>query len=159
MRLRAVACGCISGAPWAPPAPASVFHFAHLRCKKGVEIIFVRPKMTKATRCFLMRHDRCLMLRQDRCRVLHEQTSALSQHTMLKSQTSQLSQCSSLRSLNCGNVTMFKSQMGGLALNPRKCHKMGPEWSPGPENRSLGCLLYTSPSPRDGLLSRMPSSA
>ena len=24
---------------------------------------------------------------------------------------------------------------------------------------SLGCLLYTSPSPRDGLLSRMPSSA
>ena len=25
--------------------------------------------------------------------------------------------------------------------------------------RVLGCLLYTSPSPRDGLLSRMPSSA
>ena len=25
--------------------------------------------------------------------------------------------------------------------------------------RSLTCLLYTSPSPRDGLLSRMPSSA
>ena len=25
--------------------------------------------------------------------------------------------------------------------------------------RSLICLLYTSPSPRDGLLSRMPSSA
>ena len=24
---------------------------------------------------------------------------------------------------------------------------------------STGCLLYTSPSPRDGLLSRMPSSA
>ena len=24
---------------------------------------------------------------------------------------------------------------------------------------SDGCLLYTSPSPRDGLLSRMPSSA
>ena len=24
---------------------------------------------------------------------------------------------------------------------------------------SPGCLLYTSPSPRDGLLSRMPSSA
>ena len=28
------------------------------------------------------------------------------------------------------------------------------------ENASYGlCLLYTSPSPRDGLLSRMPSSA
>ena len=25
--------------------------------------------------------------------------------------------------------------------------------------RKGGCLLYTSPSPRDGLLSRMPSSA
>ena len=25
--------------------------------------------------------------------------------------------------------------------------------------RDRGCLLYTSPSPRDGLLSRMPSSA
>ena len=24
---------------------------------------------------------------------------------------------------------------------------------------TAGCLLYTSPSPRDGLLSRMPSSA
>ena len=29
--------------------------------------------------------------------------------------------------------------------------RMGPE--------SAACLLYTSPSPRDGLLSRMPSSA
>ena len=27
------------------------------------------------------------------------------------------------------------------------------------EHNSEGCLLYTSPSPRDGLLSRMPSSA
>ena len=27
------------------------------------------------------------------------------------------------------------------------------------EIRAEGCLLYTSPSPRDGLLSRMPSSA
>ena len=26
-------------------------------------------------------------------------------------------------------------------------------------NHNLSCLLYTSPSPRDGLLSRMPSSA
>ena len=26
-------------------------------------------------------------------------------------------------------------------------------------SRKLTCLLYTSPSPRDGLLSRMPSSA
>ena len=26
-------------------------------------------------------------------------------------------------------------------------------------NTNMACLLYTSPSPRDGLLSRMPSSA
>ena len=29
----------------------------------------------------------------------------------------------------------------------------------GNEILFYGCLLYTSPSPRDGLLSRMPSSA
>ena len=28
-----------------------------------------------------------------------------------------------------------------------------------PETYQIHCLLYTSPSPRDGLLSRMPSSA
>ena len=27
------------------------------------------------------------------------------------------------------------------------------------DGNPVGCLLYTSPSPRDGLLSRMPSSA
>ena len=27
------------------------------------------------------------------------------------------------------------------------------------DNIDMACLLYTSPSPRDGLLSRMPSSA
>ena len=27
------------------------------------------------------------------------------------------------------------------------------------EAQGIDCLLYTSPSPRDGLLSRMPSSA
>ena len=30
---------------------------------------------------------------------------------------------------------------------------------PHQEDNLLACLLYTSPSPRDGLLSRMPSSA
>ena len=37
-----------------------------------------------------------------------------------------------------------------------------PEWSNDPVGGDIlymGCLLYTSPSPRDGLLSRMPSSA
>ena len=31
--------------------------------------------------------------------------------------------------------------------------------APSATNRIIPCLLYTSPSPRDGLLSRMPSSA
>ena len=31
--------------------------------------------------------------------------------------------------------------------------------APGGTPVYKGCLLYTSPSPRDGLLSRMPSSA
>ena len=38
----------------------------------------------------------------------------------------------------------------------------GCEWSDGEVSTPKGfkdCLLYTSPSPRDGLLSRMPSSA
>ena len=32
-------------------------------------------------------------------------------------------------------------------------------YASGPEDTPYRCLLYTSPSPRDGLLSRMPSSA
>ena len=38
---------------------------------------------------------------------------------------------------------------------------MGEDWKPLNEvlELPLPCLLYTSPSPRDGLLSRMPSSA
>ena len=33
------------------------------------------------------------------------------------------------------------------------------QYFPQMPQRILACLLYTSPSPRDGLLSRMPSSA
>ena len=41
----------------------------------------------------------------------------------------------------------------GLGLSQRFIDK------PIPAAQSILCLLYTSPSPRDGLLSRMPSSA
>ena len=37
--------------------------------------------------------------------------------------------------------------------------KAGFESRDSAETRDEDCLLYTSPSPRDGLLSRMPSSA
>ena len=37
---------------------------------------------------------------------------------------------------------------------------LGGPWAAAvPGDAAFGCLLYTSPSPRDGLLSRMPSSA
>ena len=42
----------------------------------------------------------------------------------------------------------------------RELHRRGK--TPDPEHYEVtyyACLLYTSPSPRDGLLSRMPSSA
>ena len=46
------------------------------------------------------------------------------------------------------NYRTFKPEKGGLF-----CERIfGP-------TRDWDCLLYTSPSPRDGLLSRMPSSA
>ena len=46
-------------------------------------------------------------------------------------------------------VTQFQAQAYKEMLPPG-----GPV-----KTQILGCLLYTSPSPRDGLLSRMPSSA
>ena len=42
------------------------------------------------------------------------------------------------------------------ALNTEEGGKLRPE---GARELAAPCLLYTSPSPRDGLLSRMPSSA
>ena len=36
---------------------------------------------------------------------------------------------------------------------------LGQVWYNTTSTTLKGCLLYTSPSPRDGLLSRMPSSA
>ena len=37
--------------------------------------------------------------------------------------------------VSTGNITMFKPQIGGLALNHQKWLEMGPEWSPGLENQ------------------------
>ena len=38
-------------------------------------------------------------------------------------------------------------------------HMRGDDTLGGQDGSDYHCLLYTSPSPRDGLLSRMPSSA
>ena len=61
--------------------------------------------------------------------------------------------------------TLFAYPNLGSVLSPfLLLDYAGPmEFSPTDERRGVGensiCLLYTSPSPRDGLLSRMPSSA
>ena len=49
----------------------------------------------------------------------------------------------------------------GIADRPVHLTKDGLVSPAGEESARgvIGCLLYTSPSPRDGLLSRMPSSA
>ena len=69
---------------------------------------------------------------------------------------------------------MAKSENFGNAIKtcsykkPERCGKVlvkGVNWGGGTKyicwdcDRIRNCLLYTSPSPRDGLLSRMPSSA
>ena len=46
-------------------------------------------------------------------------------------------------------------------LSPKSIAIIGASDKEGSVGRAItnNCLLYTSPSPRDGLLSRMPSSA
>ena len=46
---------------------------------------------------------------------------------------------------------------GGVFVSPKKSEVVVA--FSGTKGGPLTCLLYTSPSPRDGLLSRMPSSA
>ena len=60
--------------------------------------------------------------------------------------------------LPVGSYFGYASGIVGLRLfpNPDFDEKAATDWDP---ERYYTCLLYTSPSPRDGLLSRMPSSA
>ena len=55
-----------------------------------------------------------------------------------------------------GNKYNLTKPFGMVYVPPGTFH-MGP--SDEDVNYAYTCLLYTSPSPRDGLLSRMPSSA
>ena len=55
------------------------------------------------------------------------------------------------------NETYFTS--GGDARNAKSNYIACTGWLMVSGGSVFGCLLYTSPSPRDGLLSRMPSSA
>ena len=59
-----------------------------------------------------------------------------------------------------GNLDDLKSTHPMPAMRPPQNRKASrPVRSLGTNTISSTCLLYTSPSPRDGLLSRMPSSA
>ena len=54
----------------------------------------------------------------------------------------------------------FEKQFDLPALAVQLCNQLGLESEVvGQKRDAFACLLYTSPSPRDGLLSRMPSSA
>ena len=60
-----------------------------------------------------------------------------------------------------GNISMRKRAGKYLYITPSGWRKtiVHPEHIVRLEVLTDPCLLYTSPSPRDGLLSRMPSSA
>ena len=52
-----------------------------------------------------------------------------------------------------------KNQVSSSAATSTNEVSLGTSPSTYSSSSVYGCLLYTSPSPRDGLLSRMPSSA
>ena len=69
---------------------------------------------------------------------------------------------------DASNNIQYYSLMKGWKANDNlefdfhNAHDLNNIWDGSNEDtikRRLRCLLYTSPSPRDGLLSRMPSSA
>ena len=58
-----------------------------------------------------------------------------------------------------GGRDASQSDFGGSSSSSSSGGGNGGRESYGGGGQYSGCLLYTSPSPRDGLLSRMPSSA
>ena len=58
-------------------------------------------------------------------------------------------------------ITMIRWPDGvdGKSFFEKRCPSHHPDWVPVALGPGDGCLLYTSPSPRDATLSRMPSSA
>ena len=51
------------------------------------------------------------------------------------------------------------SEITGPTIGAERINEKDNDLTAQHEGQPQGCLLYTSPSPRDGLLSRMPSSA
>ena len=63
-----------------------------------------------------------------------------------------------LQALENAWLTNIQIEAARVALM-RHVKRGGKVWIRIFPDKSVSCLLYTSPSPRDGLLSRMPSSA
>ena len=63
------------------------------------------------------------------------------------------------------DTTYVSGRTTGEVVDPEEAGDLGLtlfdsyEWIASTDDTDYDCLLYTSPSPRDGLLSRMPSSA
>ena len=58
-----------------------------------------------------------------------------------------------------GRPTRFPRPFAPLTSRAERQRRKAANGSANHDNDATPCLLYTSPSPRDGLLSRMPSSA
>ena len=56
-------------------------------------------------------------------------------------------------------LALLRAKTAGATVSEERCRKLAHEHLSCHEQYFPDCLLYTSPSPRDGLLSRMPSSA
>ena len=58
-----------------------------------------------------------------------------------------------------GSSPSYDLRVSALSIASRRMLEAVGAWQGIEARRLCPCLLYTSPSPRDGLLSRMPSSA
>ena len=58
-----------------------------------------------------------------------------------------------------GKINLYQTQYNVARTSSRRSGSNNKKVDINTADDSTNCLLYTSPSPRDGLLSRMPSSA
>ena len=77
----------------------------------------------------------------------------------MKEQLIQEVQRQMLPYLNNAQLKQLQGVLEGVLSGVELSHSAGMVESAKVDTVACFCLLYTSPSPRDGLLSRMPSSA